>query len=49
MVMLQMEMDPTLMIAVAQHARAHAIPVMLDPAPVPAGDCRTNCAGWPTS
>lgn len=37
MVMLQMEMHPTLMIAVARHARAHAIPVMLDPAPVPAG------------
>ncbi|MCE2565154.1 ribokinase [Komagataeibacter sp. FNDCF1] len=36
LVMMQMEMDPDLMLAVARHARAHAIPVMLDPAPVPA-------------
>ncbi|BAK84012.1 ribokinase [Komagataeibacter medellinensis] len=35
LVMMQMEMDPTLMLAIARHARAHAIPVMLDPAPVP--------------
>ena len=35
LVMMQMEMDPALILAVARHARAHAIPVMLDPAPVP--------------
>ncbi|GAB6967203.1 ribokinase [Komagataeibacter kakiaceti JCM 25156] len=36
MVMMQMEMDPALMVALARQAREMNIPVMLDPAPVPA-------------
>ncbi|MCE2575575.1 ribokinase [Komagataeibacter sp. FNDCR2] len=36
MVMMQMEMDPALMVALARQARGMGIPVMLDPAPVPA-------------
>ena len=37
LVMMQMEMPPALVLEMARQARARAIPVMLDPAPVPAG------------